>query len=60
MRKRPATLAALVRERIVPPGENEPRELWVATDTAGRRFLAPSESEARRLLTDYNTAKGKS
>jgi hypothetical protein len=60
MRKRPATLAALTRERTVPPGEHAPRELWVAKDTAGRRFLAPSETEARRLLTAYNTVKGTS
>jgi hypothetical protein len=60
MRKRPATLDRVTRERAIPPGWNEPREMWVAMDTAGRRFLAPSESEARRLLTDYNTVKGKS
>ena len=41
------------------PKPEFPDTPWRATDSAGRRFLAPTENEAVRMCNDYN-ARSKS
>lgn len=37
--------------------DNAGATYWIATDSAGRRFRAPTKDEATRMLDEYNHPK---
>ena len=47
-----AKLLSCTQERVQLPGGS--KLMWVATDTAKRRFIAETKIEAEKMLTDYN------
>lgn len=46
-----------VQEHRVTVSDLATAAYWIATDTAGRRFRAPTKEEAVQMLNEYNHIK---